>query len=109
MDESALKELIASLGVQLSALGWWMDFWTALVIIGCAGELYFVIHAYREDRRVWFQARTRGAIAFPEKPSLWVLFFEVLSVAAVVIGNCRRTSCRLEIRRFADAASHGEQ
>ncbi len=86
MDESALKELIASLGDQLSSIGWWMYFWTALVIAGCAGELFFVIHAYLEERKAWFKAKTRGAIAFPEKPSLWGLILEVTSVALVVVG-----------------------
>jgi hypothetical protein len=86
MDESALKELIASLGNQLSLLGWWMYFWTAMVILGCAGELFFVIHAYLDERKIWLETKARGAIGLPEKPSLWVLILEVTSVALVVVG-----------------------
>jgi len=86
MDESALKALISLLGDHLSSLGLWMYAWTAFVIVGCAGELFFVIHAYLDERRLWLQARTRGSIAFPEKPSLRMLILEVTSVALVVAG-----------------------
>lgn len=86
MDESALRSLIASLDKQGGGLHWWLHFWTWMVIIGCAGELIFVIHDHLDDRRLWYKARTNGFIAFPERPSLSVLALELLSVAFVVVG-----------------------
>jgi len=86
MDEPALRVLISSLEQQLSTLEEWLYFWTMLVIVGCAGELFFVIHEYLDNRKLWNRARTKGFVANPEKPSGFVLIFEVLSVAFVVIG-----------------------
>jgi len=86
MDESALRTLIATLDKQSVPLHWWLHFWTWMVIIGCAGEMYFVLHAYLDERKLWFNARTTGFVAPPEKPSWMVLILELLSVAAVVIG-----------------------
>lgn len=85
MNESALRSLIGGLEQQLSRLEWWLYAWTVLVIVGCAGELYFVQHAYLDERRLWKRARTLGGVA-PKKPSALVLIFEILSVAAVVVG-----------------------
>jgi hypothetical protein len=86
MDESALRTLIASLYAQIEPLHFWLHVWTVVVIVGCAGELLFVIYEYRDDRGIWYKARSRGFIAFPEKPPTIVLILELLSVAAVVIG-----------------------
>jgi hypothetical protein len=57
-----------------------------MVILGCAGELISVIHDHRDDLKLWRKARTRGGISLPEKPSGKFLIFELVSVAAVVIG-----------------------
>jgi hypothetical protein len=75
-----------------------------MVILGCAGELVFVIFEYLDDRRVWYKARTRGFITFPERPPLIVLILELLSVAFVVVGiagelNVDFRSGRLETQR----------
>jgi hypothetical protein len=86
MDEPALRSLISSLDQHLATLGGWLYFWTVMVIVGCAGELIFVVYAYLDDRRVWFHARSTGSVAPPEKPSILVLILEVLSVALVVVG-----------------------
>jgi hypothetical protein len=86
MDETALRLSISGFEQQLSSLEWWLYAWTLLVIVGCAGELYFVLHVYQEDKILWHRARTRGAVAPPEKPSAFVLIFELLSVAFVVVG-----------------------
>ncbi len=86
MDEPSLRSLIRFLEQYLSSLESWLYFWTWLVVIGCACELLFVIHAYRDDRKVWYRARTCGLISLPEKPSFFVLILEVLSVALVVVG-----------------------
>jgi hypothetical protein len=85
MNEAALRLLISDLEHRLSSLDGWLHFWTILVILGCAGELYFVVHEYREDHKIWFNAKTRG-LKLPEKPSFKTLICEVLSVAFVVIG-----------------------
>lgn len=86
MDESALRELIANLDKQSGPLHSWLHFWTWMVIAGCAGELISVVHTYIDERKIWFKVRSRGGISFPEKPSGKLLIFELLSVAAVVIG-----------------------
>jgi hypothetical protein len=86
MDESTLRSQIDILSGQLSSLEGWMYFWTALVILGCAGELFFVIHAYLDERRIWFIAKLRVAVSLPDKPSFKELILEVLSVAVVVAG-----------------------
>jgi hypothetical protein len=86
MDETALRLLISGLDQHLSSLEGWLHFWTLVVIIGCAGEMYFVLHAYLGDRKNWFNAKTRGFIAPPEKPSGLVLILEILSIALVVVG-----------------------
>jgi hypothetical protein len=86
MDEAALRISIASLEQQLSSLGSWQHGWTALVILGCAGELIFVLYSYLNERKLWRGTRTRAVRELPEKPSAVVLIFELLSVAAVVFG-----------------------
>jgi hypothetical protein len=86
MDEPALRSLISSLEQQLGTFEWWLYFWTVLVIVGCAGELFFVFHEYLDERKTWFSARTLGSLALPEKPSGLVFILEVLSVALVVVG-----------------------
>lgn len=86
MDESALRALIASLEKQSGPLHSWLHFWTWMVILGCAGELISVIHEHRDDLKIWRKARNRGVISFPERPSGKFLIFELVSVAAVVIG-----------------------
>jgi hypothetical protein len=101
MDESSLRALIACLEKQIDSLHGLLHLWTILVIFGCAGELCFVIHEYLDDRTVWYKARTRGFIAIPERPHLFLLILELASVAAVVIGisgelNVDFKSSRLE-------------
>ncbi len=86
MDETSLRSLIGILDQHLSCLQVWLYFWTVLVILGCAGEMYFVSHEYRDDKKLWFSARTRGFVSPLEKPSALVLLLEILSVALVVVG-----------------------
>jgi hypothetical protein len=86
MDETALRSSITGFEQQLSSLEWKLYAWTLLVIVGCAGELYFVLRTYLEDKALWRRSRNRGAIQFPEKPPVLVLIFELLSVAFVVFG-----------------------
>ena len=74
-----------------------------MVILGCAGELIFVLHEYLDDKKTWYKARTRRFISFPAEPSSIVLILELLSVAFVVIGISGElyvdvTSSRLETK-----------
>src|SRR5689334_17273711 len=40
---------------------------SAAVLVGVTLEIYFIVHAYREDREAW----SRGIIRPPDKPSSW--------------------------------------
>lgn len=63
-----------------------MNFWTALVIVGVAIELGVIVKEYRDDRHEW----SRGIIRPPDKPSRWLLFWNLSGTALVVIGITSR-------------------
>jgi len=82
VSESNLRILLANLESSRSSLHWWLEFWTALVVLGVVLEVIFVVWEYVEDLRDF----GRGIIHPPERPSLWLLVFGLLAVALVAVG-----------------------
>lgn len=82
MDESALVSTLTTLEKSWSGLDWWLNFWTAVVVIGVAVELIVLIAEYTHD---WRDFR-RGIIHSPEKPSMVIFGLGFLGAALVAIG-----------------------
>ena len=82
MDEATLRDLIKSLEASRSSLEWWLDFWTALVVIGVALEFIVIIKEYLHDLSDF----RLGTIHPPEKPSFGVLLLALAGVSFVAVG-----------------------
>jgi hypothetical protein len=80
--ELALTNRLADLERYWSSLDRWMNFWTALVVIGVAIELWVILWEYRDDRHEW----GRGIVRPPNRPSTWLLFWNLTGTALVVGG-----------------------
>jgi hypothetical protein len=68
---SALEKSISSLESSVDSLEFWLWVSTAVVVIGVALELYFIIREYRSQREAWRRAWIRS----PEKPRAWLFIF----------------------------------
>jgi hypothetical protein len=79
---SSLEKVISGLESSVDSLDFWLWASTAIVVIGVALELYFVINEYRSGRNAWLRASIRS----PEKPNRWIFSFELLSIVLVVLG-----------------------
>jgi hypothetical protein len=86
MDPSALAIALSSRLTDLeywwSNLDSWLNRWTALVVIGVAMEVIFVLWEYRTELHDF----RRGTIRSPEKPRLPKLLFELFGAALVAGG-----------------------
>lgn len=82
MDESALRKALASLDDCGASLHLWLKVSTALVVVGVALEVVFVIWEYVVDLHEF----KRGIVRPPDKPS-WLLFgLGFLGAALVSVG-----------------------
>lgn len=86
MDDWVFESILDTLDGFRSSLDWWSHLWTWLVIAGVAFELLFIWLDHRSDWKAWHRSRTRGVLSMPEKPSRWILLWELLSVGLVVAG-----------------------
>src|SRR5437016_5084535 len=82
MDESALRTLLKSLEASWSSLDSWLNFWSALVVIGVALEIFVIIKEHREDLHEF----RRGILRPPTKPSTSLLVLGLLGAALVTGG-----------------------
>jgi hypothetical protein len=79
MDESALRAAIARLESTQSSLHWWLEFWTALVVLGVAVEVVFVVWEHKDDLDEF-----RAGVMQP--PNIW-LFVLALFGSGLVAGG----------------------
>src|ERR1700678_3310149 len=82
MGELALKLQLDKLNGSLSWLHWWFDFWTVVVFIGVAFEIFVIVSAYREANHDF----RRGTVMPPARPSFRRFVFELLGAGLVVAG-----------------------
>jgi hypothetical protein len=82
MDSSTLFARLNNLESSWSSYDSWLKFWIALVVVGVAIELVVVVKEYRDDRHEW----SRGIIRPPDRPSGWLLFWNLLGAGFVAIG-----------------------
>jgi hypothetical protein len=82
MDPSTLLARLNNLENSWSSLDAWLKFWIVLVVIGVAIELVVVVKEYRDDRHEWL----RGIVRPPDRPSRWLLFWNLLGAGFVAIG-----------------------
>jgi hypothetical protein len=82
MDESALKTLLDKLEMSRSSLHGWLHFWTFLVVVGVALEVFFVVKEYAAELRDF----RRGIVHPPEKPSILLFMLGLLGAGLVAIG-----------------------
>src|SRR6266446_6656099 len=82
MDESALKTLIDNREMLRSSLDRCLFFWTCVVVVGVAMEVFSVIREYRQQLSDF----KRGIVHPPEKPSISLFMLGLLGAVLVVIG-----------------------
>ena len=82
MDESALRLLLSHAEACRSVLHFWLEFWTAVVVVGVTLEVFYVIKEYRNDLHDY----RRAIIHPPEKPSVLLLTLGLLGAALVAVG-----------------------
>src|SRR4051812_46660850 len=86
MDSSALaialSKRLAELESWSSRLDSWLNFWTALVVIGVVLEVAFVVWEYKIEL---YEFR-RGTIRSPERPKPLKFVSELLGVGLVAAG-----------------------
>jgi len=80
--ELALSNRLADLEKHWTLLDHWLNFWTVLVVIGVAIELWVILWEYRDDRHEF----RRGIVRPPDRPSRWLLFWNLTGTALVVGG-----------------------
>lgn len=90
MDPSTLLARLNNLENSWSSLDAWLKFWIVLVVIGVAIELVVVVKEYRDDRHEWL----RGIVRPPDRPSRWLLSWNLLGAGFVAIGVARVSSHR---------------
>ncbi len=82
MDESALRSLLKSLEVSWSSLDAWLNFWTSLVVVGLAIDVFVIIKEYLDNLRDF----RRGTIHPPEKPGVHLLVLGLLGTGLITTG-----------------------
>lgn len=82
MAASNLAKELENLEKTWSGLDWWLNFWTALVVIGVAVELIVLAVEYLHEWRDF----KRAAIHPPEKPSILVYGLGFVGAALVALG-----------------------
>lgn len=82
MDSSALASALDNFEKSWSALDWWLNFWTVLVVVGVAVELLVLIIEYVHERRDF----KRRVIHSPDKPSVLVYGLGFIGAALVAFG-----------------------
>jgi hypothetical protein len=60
MNESALRTVVASLETLRSSSHWWLNAFTALVVIGVALEVVFVVLEYFRPNWAVLRGRSTG-------------------------------------------------
>jgi hypothetical protein len=74
--------LITNLQASESSFDWWLEFFTALVVVGVVLEVAFVVWEFREDLHDF----RRGIVHPPDKPSVLLLLFGLLGASLVAVG-----------------------
>ena len=82
MDEATLRDVIRGLEASRSSLELWLDFWTALVVVGVALEFIVIFKEYLRELSDF----RRGTIHPPEKPSFGLLLLALAGVSFVAVG-----------------------
>jgi hypothetical protein len=82
MDASALAGALDNLEKSWVSLDWWLNFWTILVAVGVAVELFVIITEYVHDRRDF----KRGTIRSPDRPNVLIFGLGFLGAALVATG-----------------------
>lgn len=82
MDTLALARKLDSLEKSWSGLDSWLDFWTALVVIGVVVEVFVIALEYSHE---WKDFK-RGTIHTPDKPSFSPFLLGMIGAALVAIG-----------------------
>jgi hypothetical protein len=87
-DASALQSSISALEREIAALDksslspeFWLPFFTVLVAIGVAVEIFVVLRDHKEDMGEWELCKL-----IPDKPSSRKLWLEIASVILVTVG-----------------------
>src|SRR4051794_9948257 len=82
MNVSDLLSAIKTSEGSLESLDSWLKFWIGLVVVGVVVEVLVVLveyfHAYRAFRK--------AIISSPEKPSSWMLVWNLLGASFVAVG-----------------------
>jgi hypothetical protein len=82
IEELALSNKLKTLESSWSSLDWWLNFWTATVVVGVVVELVVIAVEYRHDRSDF----EGGVIHPPDKPSTMLLFWGLLGAGLVALG-----------------------
>ena len=82
MDESTLRALIANLEASGSSAHWWLEFCTALVVLGVVFEVIFIIWEYVDELHDF----RRGIVHPPERPNILLFALGLLGAGLVAIG-----------------------
>lgn len=82
MDISALESRLKSLEASWSSLDSWLNFWTALVVVGVVMEIAIVLTEYQKELHEY----RRGTISSPGKPNIAKFALELLGAGLVAIG-----------------------
>lgn len=92
-DTSSLQSSISALENEIKALEnssvpWEhrLPWFTAMVIIGVAMELWVIVHDRRDDMEAWAVGHFLGTPKLPGKPSTFIFVIELASVALITLG-----------------------
>lgn len=101
---SALERAISALESEINALDnsaapWehWAWFFTFLVVLGVAIELWIIRHDWREEMETWAIFDFIGVVRVPSRPSAKKLWVEIASVLLITLGVAGELGVGVEI------------